>query len=61
MSKEEKGFVVVTRESFIVKSWHIKMKTLFNSQDVWDLVESGFPEPTNQQKVIFGYVNMGFS
>ena len=29
--------------------WSIKMKTLFYSQDVWDLVESGFPEPANQQ------------
>ena len=29
--------------------WSIKMKTLFRSQDVWDLVESGFPEPANQQ------------
>ena len=25
------------------------MKTLFCSQDVWDLVESGFPELANQQ------------
>ena len=25
------------------------MKNLFRSQDVWDLVESGFPEQKNQQ------------
>ena len=25
------------------------MKTLFRSQDVWDLVESGFPKLANQQ------------
>lgn len=25
--------------------WSIKMKTLFCSQDVWDLVENGFVEP----------------
>jgi hypothetical protein len=24
--------------------WSIRMKTLFCSQDVWDLVENGFPE-----------------
>jgi transposase InsO family protein len=29
--------------------WSIKMKTLFCSQDVWDLVENGFPEPADQQ------------
>lgn len=25
--------------------WCVKMKTLFMSQDVWDLVENGFDEP----------------
>jgi hypothetical protein len=29
--------------------WSIKMKTMFCSQDVWDLVENGFPEPADQQ------------
>jgi len=29
--------------------WSIRMKTLFCSQDVWDLVENGFPEPADQQ------------
>ena len=27
--------------------WCVKMKTLFMSQDVWDLVENGFDEPDN--------------
>ena len=27
--------------------WCMKMKTLFMSQDVWDLVENGFDEPEN--------------
>lgn len=29
--------------------WSIKMKTLFCSQGIWNFVENGFPEPTNQQ------------
>ena len=29
--------------------WSIKMKTLFHSQDVCNLVKSGLPKPTNQQ------------
>ena len=28
--------------------WSIKMKTLFCSQELWDLVENGFTEPPNQ-------------
>eukprot|EP00253_Pinus_taeda_P002547 PITA_02547 len=27
--------------------WDITMKALFNSQDIWDLVDSGFQEPAN--------------
>ena len=28
--------------------WSIKMKTLFCSQELWDLVENGFIEPRDQ-------------
>ena len=28
--------------------WSIKMKTLFCSQELWDLVENGFVEPLDQ-------------
>ena len=28
--------------------WSIKMKTLFCSQELWDLVENGFTEPPDQ-------------
>ena len=28
--------------------WDIQMKTLFCSQEIWDLVENGFTEPPNQ-------------
>jgi len=28
--------------------WSIKMKTLFKSQDLWDLVENGYPEPDDE-------------
>jgi hypothetical protein len=29
--------------------WSIRMKTLFCFQDVWDLVENGFPEQADKQ------------
>ena len=28
--------------------WSIKMKTLFSSQDLWDLIEIGYPVPVDQ-------------
>jgi len=27
--------------------WSIMMKTMFMYQDVWEVIENGFPEPTN--------------
>jgi hypothetical protein len=32
--------------------WSIKMKTLFLSQELWDLVENGYTEPTNAQAIV---------
>ena len=29
--------------------WSIKMKTLFKSQDLWDLVENGYSEPDDDE------------
>jgi len=29
--------------------WSLKMKTLFKSQELWDLVESGFADPVEGQ------------
>ncbi|KAF7815308.1 Retrovirus-related Pol polyprotein from transposon TNT 1-94 [Senna tora] len=31
--------------------WSIKMKTLFKSQDLWDLVEQGFADPDEEGKL----------
>lgn len=31
--------------------WSIRMKTLFSSQDVWDLVENGFPELSDSKLI----------
>nr|XP_010918050.1 uncharacterized protein LOC105042504 [Elaeis guineensis] len=31
--------------------WGIKMKTLFKSQDLWDLVENGFADPDEEQRL----------
>jgi hypothetical protein len=28
--------------------WCINMKTIFFSQELWELIENGFPEPTDQ-------------
>ena len=30
------------------ESWAIKMKTLFFSQGIWDLIEKGFNEPQDE-------------
>ena len=32
--------------------WSIQMKTLFISQDLWDLVESGYEEPANDEEEV---------
>ncbi|RVW67886.1 hypothetical protein CK203_061657 [Vitis vinifera] len=31
--------------------WSIKMKTLFKSQDLWDLVENGYPYPDEEARL----------
>ena len=31
--------------------WSIKMKTLFMSQDLWDLVENGYADPDEEAKL----------
>lgn len=31
--------------------WSIKMKTLFKSQELWDLVENGYPDPDDEAKL----------
>ncbi|KAE8732992.1 hypothetical protein F3Y22_tig00001644pilonHSYRG00147 [Hibiscus syriacus] len=31
--------------------WSIKMKTLFKSQDLWDLVENGYTEPDEEARL----------
>ena len=28
--------------------WSIKMKTLFKSQDLWDLIENGYADPDDE-------------
>nr|DAD24426.1 TPA_asm: hypothetical protein HUJ06_025890 [Nelumbo nucifera] len=31
--------------------WSIKMKTMFRSQDPWDLVENGYPDPDEEARL----------
>ena len=31
--------------------WHIKMRTLFKSQDLWDYVENGYDESGEEARV----------
>ena len=31
--------------------WSIKMKTLFKSQDLWELVENGYPDRDDEDKL----------
>ena len=31
--------------------WSIKMKTLFKSQDLWDLMENGFADPDEENQL----------
>ena len=34
-----------------LNGWAIKMKALFSSQDIWDLVENGFQEQMQQHTI----------
>ncbi|KAG8647627.1 hypothetical protein MANES_09G091166v8 [Manihot esculenta] len=31
--------------------WNIKIRTLFKSQDLWDLVEKGYPDPDEETRL----------
>ena len=51
------GMVNVTQPSLPVfkgdnyEYWHIKMRTLFKSQDLWDYVENGYDETGEEARV----------
>ncbi|XP_050242378.1 uncharacterized protein LOC126691373 [Quercus robur] len=35
------------------ESWHIQMKALFGSQELWELVTNGYVEPTSEQEATY--------
>ena len=49
VSISQSFFLIFTGEGY--EFWAIKMKTLFRSQELWDLVEHGFEDPNDDARL----------
>ncbi|XP_012458088.1 uncharacterized protein LOC105778882 [Gossypium raimondii] len=49
VSVSQSAIPVFNRNNY--KFWSIKMKTLFKSQELWDLVENGYPDDDGEAKL----------